>query len=956
MTTHNTPFLKLVATDIYKRFNGNLNDIAIVFPNKRAGLFFNEYLTHLSGRPLWSPTYITISELFQQCSNAVLGDPILLVSKLYKEYVKYTHSSESIDSFYYWGEILIKDFDDIDKNLVKAGELFANLNDLKSLGSASDTLDEEQREAIEQFFKNFNPGKESELKRRFLHIWHVMNDIYVSFKEQLRSEGIAYEGMMYRDVLEQEEGIQLPYRQYIFVGFNALNKVESTLFDTIRKAGKALFYWDYDMSYIADSSHEAGHFMRRNLGMFPNALENGSYDNICNKKIDIVSTTTDSIQMRYASQWIKEHWDKEREVETAVVLCDESKLESVYHIIPDDVQERNITMGFPVSHTPIFDLIKQLVELQTVGYDEQHGTFGAQYVCTILNHPYIKRLSSKARELIKEITENRILFPPLKMYADDELLNRIFTIHDDNTMWMLSIGDIVQTIAKSTPLPPKNDNDEDKKEADIYNELFLEAELKAFTQTQRLVHILDNSDLILAKKTLGSLLLRVLSSATIPFHGEPVVGMQIMGLLETRNLDFKNIIFLSANEGNLPKGGSDTSFIPYNLRRAFGLTLSEHRDSIYAYNFYRLLQRAENVTIVYNGSNEGTGRNGCSRYILQLMANGQCGEKYTLTSQQTTSADTPIEVKKTKEIIEELRGIYDNSNGKGRALSPSAINCYIDCSLRFFYRYVMKLKKYEQLETGIKGNDFGLIFHKAAELFYDEVTGKNNGTIERGDLLPYLEEDARLYKFVDDAFKEEFFKGTPVYDGEQYMNREIIHRLLKRLVQMDIKHTPFEYVGSEKDIFFDYTVELSDGLPIKLSIGGRIDRIDRKDGILEIIDYKTGGKEGKVEDLAKVFTHDGKSLGYVFQALLYSVAALEKGITDKVLPSLIYIHRKDGTNRNDYVVKIADKQVEVGTIREEFKQSLKALLKEIFDTETPFIATDKEENCTYCDFKRICGR
>ena len=541
------------------------------------------------------------------------------------------------------------------------------------------------------------------------------------------------------------------------------------------------------------------------------------------------------------------------------------------------------------------------------------------------------------------------------MFADDELLSRIFTPHNDNTRWLLSLGEIVHTIAKSTPLPPQKEDEENKRDADIYSELFLEADLKAFTQIQRLMHILDSGELTLSQKTLGSLLLRILSSATIPFHGEPVVGMQIMGLLETRNLDFKSIIFLSANEGNLPKGGSETSFIPYNLRRAFGLTLSEHRDSIYAYNFYRLLQRAENVTIVYNGSSEGAGRNGCSRYILQLMANGHCGEKIALYSAQKSESHSPHKVEKSKEIIDTLRGIYDNSKGEGRALSPSAINCYIDCSLRFFYRYIMKLRKYEQINTEIKGNDFGLIFHKAAELFYDKITSVNNGTIERGDLLPYLEKDALLYTFVDEAFKQEFFKSTPIYDGEQYMNREIIHRLLKRLVQMDIKHTPFEYVGSEQDLFFDYTVELSDG-PLQLSIGGRIDRMDRKDGVLEIIDYKTGGEEDILKELTNVFTHEGKSMGYIFQALLYSVAALEKGITKKVLPSLIYIHHKDGTNRSDYIIKTDDGNVDVNAIHAEFKQNLHTLLQEIFDTKVPFEATDKEERCTYCDFKQICGR
>lgn len=962
MTHNNTPFLQLVAHDLYKRFDGRLDDIAIVFPNKRAGLFFNEYLMNINGRPMWSPTYITISELFEQCSSAIIGDPILLVSKLYIEYIRHTHSNETIDSFYHWGELMIKDFDDIDKNLADTRRLFGNLNELRSIGNASDALDAEQRLAIEQFFTNFKPQEKSELKSRFLHVWQVMGDIYTTFKEQLRSEGIAYEGMMYRDIIEQGATLSLPHRKYIFVGFNALNRVESKLFETIDKCQKALFYWDYDTSYIDDDRHEAGRFMRRNLKLFPNALDASHFTNIGNKKINIVSATTDSIQMRYASEWIKEQATIGKEVETALILCDESKLESVYHIIPDNIQERNITMGFPVSHTPIFDLTKHLIKLQTQGYDKEHNAFTLETVCTILNHPYIRKNCPKAKSIAQEISEKRVLFPPLETFVGDELLQSIFTLHDDNTRWMLSLGHIIHQIAQNSAphRPVARDGEENKKrdEADIYNELFLEAQLKVFTQTQRMVDVLGSGLLNIQKSTLGSLLLRLLAGATIPFHGEPVVGMQVMGLLETRNLDFKNIIFLSANEGNLPKASSESSFIPYNLRRAFGLTLSEHRDSIYAYNFYRLLQRAQNITIVYNSSSEGSGRGGCSRYILQLMADGHCGRKISLDALQKTEALHPSKVEKSKQIIERLYKIYDNSNGSGRPLSPSAINSYLDCPLRFYYRYVMQLKKVEQPSVSIQGNDFGLIFHKAAELFYAHITSKSNGIIERNDLLPYIEKDAHLYPFVDKAFNEEFFKSDkkPIYDGEQYMNREIIHRLLKRLVKMDISHTPFEYVGSEQDIFFDYTVTTTRG-NIQLCIGGRIDRMDRKADTLEIIDYKTGGKEERINNLTQVFAHEGKNSGYIFQTLLYCVAAIESKKAQKASPSLIYIHRKDASKRSDYIVKIGGKPLhDTAPLCDEFKEHLHNTLAKIFDDEHPFTATDKEEHCTFCDFRRLCGR
>ena len=267
-----TPFLKLVANDIYTKFNGKLHNTAIVFPNKRAGLFFNEYLLQCCGHPMWSPHYITISELFQQCSDAVIGDSIVLVNKLYKEYKLHTGSNESIDSFYHWGELLIKDFDDIDKNIADAKKIFSNLKDLRLLGNASSALEQEQAEAIKQFFSNFKPQQPSELKKRFLQIWEVLGGIYEGFKTQLRYEGIAYEGMLYRDIIEGNRPIDLPFDNYVFVGFNALNKVESRLFEIVKEQGKALFYWDYDETYINDKHHEAGRFMRSNLQKFPNAI------------------------------------------------------------------------------------------------------------------------------------------------------------------------------------------------------------------------------------------------------------------------------------------------------------------------------------------------------------------------------------------------------------------------------------------------------------------------------------------------------------------------------------------------------------------------------------------------------------------------------------------------------------------------------------------------------------
>lgn len=953
------PFLKIVADDIYDKFNGNLADIAIVFPNKRASLFLNEYLLQKNeGRPMWSPVYITISELFEQCSNMVKGDSILLVSKLYKAYKAHTDSNESIDTFYHWGEMLIRDFDDIDKNLVDADSIFANLHALRSMGDASDTLDKEQKEAIKQFFINFKVDVESKLKERFIRIWEVIGKIYHSFRDELRHEGIAYEGMIYRDVIENDNIDTLQYRKYVFVGFNALNRVERCLFEKIKQRDLALFYWDYDSSYTDDERHEAGRFMRSNLKMFPNTIELPSTLQESKKEIEIISTTTDSVQARYASQWVEKNLTP-MEVETAVILCDESKLESMLHIIPPTVQNINITMGFPISHTPVYSLVRLLTDLQTTGYDTAHGTFGMEIVHKILNHPYVLRNSSEAANTDKKIIEERLFFPPMEMLRADDFLSLIFERRSDNAIWINSIGNVISYIANNIGKEDKTN----KQETDLHEELFREALLKVFTQTQRFISLIESGDLNMQQQSIGRLFMRVLSSASMPFHGEPIIGMQVMGLLETRNLDFKNILLLSANEGNLPKKSAEGSFIPYNLRRAFGLTLSEHRDSIYAYNFYRLLQRAEKVTLVYNNSTDSTNRGECSRYILQLQAShaNQIDRK-AIENSLHNSAHAPVAIKKSEEIIKYIRNRYDfGYNKDAQPLSPSAINRYLSCQLSFFYRYIMRLNAPDEVSSAIESRDFGNIFHNAAELFYEEITAKNNGTIEKSDLEEYIKNDAHLYKFIDKAFASTFFKITdgkmPIYDGEQFINREVLFRFLKRLVKMDAQHAPFQYIGSEEDLFFNFRIETEENEEIKLKIGGRIDRIDKKDGTIEIIDYKTGGKEEKPADLAQVFAHDGKHMGYIFQALLYSVAALENNLSEKVSPSLIYIHDKSNAKRSDFIIKIANKPLyDASPLKDDFKRLLAGKLNELFDIKKAFEPACDKERCKWCDFKNICGR
>lgn len=984
------PFLKLVADDVYRRFNGRLENIAVVFPNKRAGLFFNKYLLENSRNvPIWSPHYMTISELFQSNSELAIGDPILLVSKLYKEYVRprkeeeslqeYERKVETLDSFYYWGEMLIRDFDDIDKNIADARMLFSNIKELHELGTGKDTLEPEQIKSIGQFFKNFNPGKESEIKQNFKDIWEKLFDIYTNFKASLRRENIAYEGMVYRDVAENIEDIRLDFEKYLFVGFNALNGAETRLFSMLEKRGKALFYWDYDKHYVEKRYHEAGHFMRKNLERFPNALQMADYDNLSKEKdVTVVSASSDSIQARYLSQWLDNNLTG-KEIETAVVLCDESMLESVLHTIPEkangnEVKHLNVTMGYPISHTPAFSLVKQLVELQLRGWNEKQGAFSLTHVSNVLKHPYVIMASEKSLGLRETLLKERHFYPAAELLHADSFLKRIFTRYTDNKEWLESMAGLIYDIANIS-----SQNGEEMHE--LYSKLFSEAILKVYTQAQRLIRLFESGELVLKQQTAGHLFIKALSMQSMPFHGEPVVGLQIMGLLETRNLDFRNVVMLSVNEGNIPKGNGENSYIPYNLRRAFGLTLSEHRDSIYAYNFYRLMQRAENVTLVYNSSTDSKGRGECSRYILQLLGSGLYNtRRLALSAEQSTENISCCAIPKNATITDFLRKRFDMSySNEARTMTPSAVNRYLKCGLSFFYYYVLGLKPADDADTEMKPADFGLIFHKAAEMFYEAITANGNNPVQPASFDYYIKNPALLYRFVDDAFREEFFNGNkPVYNGEQYINRGMLHHFLLNLIKIDREYAPFHYVCSEKQISMPYSIQ-SDGNTIELNIGGTIDRVDVKDDTVNIVDYKTGGGGRDANtSLEEIFALEGKSSGYRLQSFLYSVVldellsgrkrCLSKATNEwldrlkplkpgKISPSLLYVNKEERLKREDFIVDVKDNAVtDISTIRDEYLDRLQRVLNDIFDSNIPFTPAEDINRCKYCDYKKICGK
>ena len=956
-------FLKLVAADLYKHTKGNLAHTAVVFPNKRAGLFFNEYLAQESDSPIWSPAYVSISELFRSLSPWEVGDPVKLVCELYKIFRRETQSTETLDDFYFWGEMLISDFDDADKNKVDTDKLFSNLQDLRNIMDDYTFIDDEQEEAIRQFFQNFSIERRTALKERFISLWNVLGNIYKGFRESLASQNIAYEGMMYRHVIEHLDVDKLPYEKYVFVGFNVLNKVEHTLFTQLKDAGKAVFYWDYDEFYMKENrqavTHEAGEFIRRNLRDFPSPLSGELFKNLSKpKEVHYIASSTENAQARYLPQWIRNNLTTP-EKETAVVLCNEALLQPVLHSLPAEVKHVNITMGFPLSQTPVYSFLIALLELHTHGFNFKSGRYTFQSVVTLLKHPYTRQLTGQAELLEKELTRNNRFYPLPGELGKDEFLTRLFTPLSGNLNLCIRLSETLQQVAGIYQA-----NTSGTEDTDAFNQLYRESLFKAYTTINRFRTLIEEDELTVQSETFRRLLVKVLSATNIPFHGEPAIGMQVMGVLETRNLDFRHLVLLSVNEGQLPKSGGDSSFIPYNLRKAFGMTTIEHKIAVYAYYFYRLLQRAERITLIYNTSSDGLNRGEWSRFMLQFLIEWPHPiTRQFLEAGQSPQGTSSITVEKTPDVMRQMQSLFDVRANPKAKFSPSALNYYLDCPLKFYYRYVAGLSAPDEVSAEIDSATFGSIFHYAAEHIYKDLT-THGKVINKEALETLLRNEVKLQDYVDTAFKKLFFNvpqnEKPEYNGIQLINSAVIARYLKQLLQNDLRYAPFTFIASEMEVDEPIDIQTPKGV-IKSRIGGIIDRMDSKDGTLRIVDYKTGGDADTPPHVESLFIPDKKRSNYVFQTFLYAAIMCRKQPTMKIAPALLYIHRA-ATETYSPVIQMGEPRKPKEAVEDfskyekEYRERLQGLLEEIFNPEKSFTQTEIIEKCTYCDFKALCKR
>ena len=913
-------FLEIVASDIISRYGTRLNRIAVVFPNKRASLFLNDALARVAQKPIWSPAYITISDLFRQNSSLSVGDPIRLICLLYECFKKITDpenkSEETLDHFYGWGQLLISDFDDIDKNLAQAHDVFRNLRDYHEYDELT-YLSAEQKELLKRFFDNFSEDQDSRLKERFLRLWNHFSNIYDEFRQNLRSKGIAYEGMLYRDVAEQEN-LNFSYDYYLFVGFNMMQKVEKTICKRLQQQGKAKFYWDFD-NYYMQPGNEAGHYLRELLQLFPNELDKTNsdiFDHFAdeNKQISFVSAPTENIQARYINDWLKQDNRIEDGRQTAIILCDEHLLPSVIHCLPDEVNNVNVTTGYPLSDTLIASFVMHLSKYKSASHPTPY------MLRRIKRHPYYSFLDDN---VFKEITNTNLEFIEWLQNQVKRIAIRLSETESENQMQNESL-------------------------------------FRMYTLLNRLNTITRSGELDANRNIIIQLIQQLIQTTSIPFHGEPAAGLQIMGVLESRNLDFRHVLLLSCNEGKLPKGVNDASFIPYAIRKAYGLTTIDNKVAIFSYYFHALLQRATDITICYNNSTDDGHTGEMSRFMLQLLieyphkvnrVSLKSGQKQILLQPKTRTKDD--------DIMQALN--------KFTSLSPSAINRYMRCPLQFYYCYILGLREPNETEEGeIDDRLFGNIFHRAAQLLYDQL-GKNI----RQEMLNHLLRNPRQIEiFVDQALADEM-PNLPInrLNGLQIIKRQVIISYLERLLQIDEQLAPFYIIGNEEKVYTSITFTTSQGNRT-IRIGGSIDRLDQVNDpqtgeqSIRVIDYKTGSKLPKKEvgEFAEIFNPENirdKHTDYYLQTMIYSyIVSKDRALNPlnlPVKPGLLFIQR---TKKEDYDPTIKINRKKVSDIREyatELQESLAKLIAEIFEPQNPFTPTVDRRHCVNCSYRQLCG-
>lgn len=947
-------FLSQCAEYIYNKHQHQLHNLCIVFPNRRSGIFFKSYLQKIVRNTAIGPHITTVDELLTGYSTLHQGEKLQLISALYRIYRKHIPTQETFDDFYFWGEVLLSDFNDIDRYLVSAKDLFTNVADLKEIGNGLDYLSPEQKEAIERFWGSIPPENLKINHERFLDIWKNLFNVYIAYKEYLLEREMGYGGMIYRHVIEQfkKEPPTFEFENYYIIGLNALNTCEKTFFRMLGR--KAVFLWDYDEYYL-DAKNEAGKFIRENLKQFPApadfVINISSFTQ--NKNIELVAVSSAYGQAQAIPPFLEKIADayKNEFDNTAIVLADESLLYPALGAIPLHITPVNITMGYPVKNSVVYGFLLLLINLLKNRRKDREGRVVVyhRYVTDILNHQLLGNVENeKVKKYISDLKKFNVVAVPVEDITFSEIHRHIFSLPgkvEDYNTYFLKILEMLFSIIRETDA-------DNKLLPELINTLYQSVEKIG----NAIVSVQAEQENFISDTIYYRLFSQYTGQASVSFEGEPLVGMQVMGILETRCLDFDNIIILGLNESKWPRTYVAPSFIPFNIRKGFGLPAIDEQDAMYAYYFYRLLQRAQHVTATYSVVKEGMGNGELSRYGYQLLYESgfkvkQKSLDFRFSNQPAPPVIIPGSKQKSAKIL--------LGNSADRPLSPTAVSTWLQCRAKFYFRYILQLPEPEEMKDEIDSMAFGNIFHDAIEQLYLPFRGK---TISRSELEGIIKDTRLIEEKITTAIGKFYAKkvapGKPVpIEGKARLIFENIKIFIRRLIETDMELAPFQLIGLEEKV--NTLVEVMvDQQPVNVYIGGKIDRIDKVNGAIRILDYKTGNVDnlsvGEVGDLFEKDRENNKK--EILQALIYSMVFHESRNPGLEIQPGIYSLRKLFADNFSPGIKRNNQKLVYSDVREEFRSHLTTLVGEILSSESSFLQTPHLKNCTYCAYMKICQR
>ncbi|MEG1884800.1 MAG: PD-(D/E)XK nuclease family protein [Alistipes sp.] len=943
-------FLREVAEDLYGRYGAEISSFSFLFPSRRARLFFVDALSEIADRPMWQPEWVTIADLMGEGSELKSGDRVRLITELYKVYSRY--HNEPFDKFYFWGEMLLTDFDLIDKYRIDADMLFRNISEIKEIEADISYLTPAQLQIL-SFWGSF--GEETTLsdeKRKFLAIWKTLASIYHQFKAHLTELGIAYDGMIQRVAAEkmQQPGFRfVRQRHYVVVGFNALSECEKQLFKRLSTTTETDFYWDYDTYYKDHTEQEAGMFVRDNVSTFPPRAEI-SHDNMrAPKEVTVASTASNAVQCKYVATILSQlsaHAPLDKE--TAIVLTDENLLLPLLYALPEKCGKVNVTMGYPLRQSLAYSFVERLIGLQHHSRTKgDKTTFYHADVLGILAHPYLSESDPKQIKMLQEeIVRNRRISIDATQLCKNELLSRVFHAAPE---WREESRYLLDIIASVARLPYEGDDARQRVE-------FLAVIAENLT---KLHNSLDLCEVDLTADIYNSLVRRYLQTLRIPFEGEPLKGIQVMGILETRNLDFKNVIILSMNDDNFPGNHTtQASFVPYNLRAAYGLPTPEHHEGVFAYYFYRLIQRAETVHLLYCSHADDKTTGEPSRYIYQLDYESAFDLHKIEVGVDVNLAETPpIQVDKKETVMRKLSRFLDVENQA--TLSPTAFFRYVACPLRFYFHSVARLEADDEIAEDVDAPMFGTILHAAVHQLYKRIEGEQHPAQTLRALLRTGEVERAVEAAINENYLQQADAAVEDYTGNLLLVKDIVTKYIRGgIIPYDAAHDDFVVVGLEQKVEYSFPFAIGDkALCVKFA--GVADRIDSlSDGSLRVVDYKTGSATLEFNGVTALFNGKGKQRqSNILQTLLYSMMLHHSQQRD-VVPALYYVRN---INNKNYSPQLVDKELKTtggsyALYRESVEDLLRTKLSELFDASVPFVQCEDTDTCQYCDFKEICKR